>query len=297
MWRLRSPAVPPPLRGEDRNARLPPDRAFRFSGLLTVTIATWNVNSVRLRVEHLARLDAELRPDVICLQETKVVDEDFPAEPLAQLGFVHQAIHGQKSYNGVAVLSRLPFERQERRVWCKRDDRRHISVVLPGGLELHNFYVPSGGPTPDPETNDKFAHKLKFLDEMARWTKRERVAERRIILVGDFNVAPLETDVWNHKRLLRSVGHTPVESARIAKLHKASGLVDVGRHFVPPSEPLYTWWGYRFAQSYAKNYGWRLDHIWASPPILGELGGFQVVKETRTWERPSDHVPVVIRVG
>ena len=264
---------------------------------MSLTIATWNVNSVRLRVEHLARLDALVRPDVICLQETKVVDEDFPREPLASLGFVHQEIHGQKSYNGVAILSRVPFEQRDRRIWCKRDDRRHVSVRLAGGLELHNFYVPSGGPTPDPEVNDKFAHKLKFLDEMARWAKRDRVAERPFILVGDLNVAPLESDVWNHKRLLRSVGHTPVESARIAKIHKASGLVDVGRHFVPPSEQLYTWWGYRFPQSYAKNYGWRLDHIWASRPILDALDEFKVVKETRTWQRPSDHVPVVIKVG
>ena len=264
---------------------------------MTLTIATWNVNSVRLRLDHLARFDAMARPDVVCLQETKVVDEDFPCDALAKLGFAHQAIHGQKGYNGVAILSRLPFDRQERRVWCKRDDRRHLSVCLAGGLELHNFYVPSGGPTPDPDTNDKFAHKLRFLDEMARWARRERVSERRLILLGDLNVAPLECDVWNHTRLLRSVGHTPVESARIAKIHKASGLVDIGRHFVPPSMPLYTWWGYRFAQSFAKDYGWRLDHIWASPPVLSALSDFQVIRETRTWERPSDHVPVVIKVS
>ena len=264
---------------------------------MSLTIATWNVNSVRRRIEHLARFDQIVAPDVICLQETKVVDADFPCDALSRLGFVHQAIHGQKSYNGVAIVSRVPFEERGGRIWCKRDDRRHLFVRLPGGLELHNFYVPSGGPTPDPDANDKFAHKLRFLDEMARWAKRERVAERPFILVGDLNVAPLETDVWNHKQLLRSVGHTPVESARIAKLHKASGLIDVGRHFVPPDQPLYTWWGYRFAQSFAKNYGWRLDHIWASPPILGALGGFRVVKDTRAWAQPSDHVPVVVQVG
>ena len=126
---------------------------------------------------------------------------------------------------------------------------------------------------------------------------REKVAGRRLVLMGDLNVAPLETDVWNHKRLLRSVGHTPVESEHMAKALKASGLIDAARHFVPPDQPLYTWWGYRFAQSYEKNYGWRLDHVWVSPTLLRAVGGFRVVKETRTWERPSDHVPVMIEIG
>ena len=260
-------------------------------------LATWNVNSVRQRVDHLHRLVQEVGPDVLCLQEIKAQDSDFPADALAQMGYGHQVVMGQKGYNGVAILARQPFEEEGARIWCKKDDKRHAFVRLPGGLELHNFYVPSGGPTPDPEVNDKFAHKLKFLDEMARWSKREAVKDRQVIFLGDFNVAPLETDVWNHKRLLRSVGHTPVESARIAKLHKASGMIDVGRHFVPPEEPLYTWWGYRFTQSLEKNYGWRLDHIWTSPPLLERLSNFQVVKATRSWQKPSDHVPVVVEVN
>lgn len=264
---------------------------------MTLRLATWNVNSIRLRLEHLARLAEIQRPDVLCFQETKVQDADFPAQALEDLGYRHQIIHGQKSYNGVAIVSRRPFLETGQRVWCKKDDRRHVFVRLEGDLELHNFYVPSGGPVPDPDKNDKFAHKLRFLDEMRRWSKREALKERSVILVGDFNVAPLETDVWNHKQLLRSVGHTPVESERIAKLIKASGLIDVARHFVPPEEPLFTWWGYRFPQAFAKNYGWRLDHIWSSPGLLGRLSGFQVVKEARTWEKPSDHVPVMIDVG
>ena len=127
--------------------------------------------------------------------------------------------------------------------------------------------------------------------------KKQKVGTRKLILDGDLNVAPLETDVWNHKKLLRSVGHTPGESERMLNVLAQSGLVDAARHFVPPSEPLYTWWGYRFPASFEKDYGWRLDHIWASEPLLSSLGGFQVVKETRTWERPSDHVPVMIEVS
>jgi exodeoxyribonuclease-3 len=260
-------------------------------------LATWNVNSVRQRLEHLARFCTTAGPDVVCLQETKVRDRDFPARALRDLGYTHQVVHGQKSYNGVAILSRIPFEETGTETWCGRDDRRHAFARLPGGVELHNFYVPSGGPVPDPERNEKFAHKLQFLAEMAGWGRRRRTAGRRLVLMGDLNVAPLETDVWNHKKLLRSVGHTPVESEHLQGALKASGLIDAARQFVPPSEPLYTWWGYRFPQSYEKNYGWRLDHVWASAPLLPEIKDFQVVEETRTWERPSDHVPVMIEIA
>jgi exodeoxyribonuclease-3 len=261
-----------------------------------VRIATWNVNSIRQRLDHLARLADEKNPDVVCLQETKVADEAFPADEIGKMGFTHQAIRGQKAYNGVAILSRLPFEERGHRIWCEKDDKRHVNVRLPGGVELHNFYVPSGGPVPDPEANDKFAHKLSFLEEMAAWAGSE-CRGRRLVLVGDLNVAPLETDVWNHKRLVRSVGHTPTESAAIAKLMESGALTDVARHFVPKTEPLYTWWGYRYPQSVQKNYGWRLDHVFASEAALDDISGLDVIKDTRTWEKPSDHVPVVFDIN
>ncbi len=264
---------------------------------MPVRVVTWNVNSIRQRLGHLERLCADVSPDVICLQETKVRDSDFPGAALSDLGYVHQQVHGQKGYNGVAILSRLPFEEKASRPWCGRDDRRHAFVRLAGGIELHNFYVPSGGPLPDPERNERFAHKLQFLAEMAFWGRTLRAAVPRMVVVGDLNVAPLPTDVWNHKRLLRSVGHTPIESERLQTVLHEAKLVDVARRFVPPSEPLYTWWGYRFPRSYDKDYGWRLDHIWLSERLLPEVTGFRVVKETRTWQRPSDHVPVVVELG
>lgn len=259
-------------------------------------IASWNVNSVRQRRQHLARFAESHRPDVLCLQETKARDEDFPSEALAELGYKHQAVHGQKGYNGVAILSRLPFRESRSDVWCGKDDKRHACAVFENGLELHNFYVPSGGSTPDPERNVKFAHKLRFLDEMAAWAKtRAGSGSRdRVLLVGDMNVAPLETDVWNHKRLVRSVGHTPRESERIATLLQAGALTDVARHFVPPDQPLYSWWGYRFPQAFERNYGWRLDHAWASPGLMPEIAGLEIYTESRAWERPSDHTPVIV---
>ncbi len=263
---------------------------------MPLRIATWNVNSIRQREAHLERFLTEESPDVLCLQEIKVENESFPVGLFDKLGYRHRVIRGQKSYNGVAILSRVAFEDSGSRNWCRRDDRRHAFVRLPGNVELHNFYVPSGGDKPDPEINDKFDHKLRFLRAMARWCREDDVKSRKLVLVGDLNVAPLETDVWNHKRLLRSVGHTPVESELMLKLMKAARFVDVPRHFVPPDEPLYTWWGYRFPQAFDKDYGWRLDHVWTTGPMVPHLRDMRVVKHTRSWDKPSDHVPVVVEL-
>jgi exodeoxyribonuclease III len=260
---------------------------------MPLRIVTWNVNSVRQRLDQLERFCNAYRPDVVCLQEIKVTSDDFPAAQIAAFGYPHMEVHGQKGYNGVAILSRHELAAPRRQVWCERDDCRHLAVSI-GGIELHNFYVPAGGNVPDPEQNPKFAHKLQFLAEMAAWAEGDGLVDRQAVIVGDLNVAPLENDVWNHKRLTRSVGHTPVEAAHMARLWAAGRLTDVPRHFVPEPEPLYTWWGYRFPQSYAKDYGWRLDHVLVTPPLLERLRGLEIVRETRTWERPSDHVPVVL---
>ena len=260
---------------------------------MPLRIATWNVNSVRQRLDHLERFSELYRPDVLCLQEIKVQTEDFPLEKLQSFGYPHAVVHGQKGYNGVAILSRRRVTQPRKEIWCDRDDCRHAAVTV-GGVELHNFYVPAGGDIPDPEQNDKFAHKLQFLTEMAAWAKADRLAERKAVIVGDLNVAPLEHDVWNHKRLKRNVGHTPVEAEHMARLWDAGELIDVARHFVPEPEPLYTWWGYRFAQSVAKNYGWRLDHVLVTPPLRKRLKSLEIIRETRLWEKPSDHVPVVL---
>lgn len=261
---------------------------------MSLRIATWNVNSLRQRLDHLAAFSETYRPDVLCLQETKVRNEDFPEEAIRACGYETVLFHGQKSYNGVAILCRDGIAAQDRRVWCDKDDCRHLSVTLNGGLQVHNFYVPSGGPVPDPEQNDKFAHKLQFLSEMAQWAKTPAVKDAPLILVGDLNVAPFEKDVWNHKRLLKSVGHTPQESEHMARLHQAGDFIDVGRHFVPEDQPLYSWWGYRYPQAFAKDYGWRLDHILATAPLKDALQHFEVVRDTRAWEKPSDHVPLLL---
>lgn len=259
-------------------------------------ILTWNVNSIRQRIDQLGRLAQSHGPDVICLQETKVLDDLFPAREAADFGYPHQVLHGQKARNGVAILSKLPFEAEVREIFCEIDDRRHVAVRV-GGLELHDFYVPSGGAEPDPEINDKFRHKLQFLEEMAEWGAKPAVRKARTVVVGDLNVAPFENDVWNHKRLKRNVGHTEGECRRLLAALEAGGFVDVPRKFVPEPDFLFTWWGYRFPQSFEKNYGWRLDHAWVSAPLEKDVRGFEIVTETRTWDKPSDHVPVLVDLG
>ncbi len=257
-------------------------------------IATWNVNSVRRRLDHVVRFVEQWQPDVLCLQEIKVSTESFPGLDLAQLGFTHQVVNGQKGYNGVAILSRLPFEDDETRQWCGKDDARHAAVRLKDSLMIHNFYVPAGGDTPDPEANEKFAHKLDFLAEMQDWARNENLAGQKAVIVGDLNVAPLENDVWNHKRLKRSVGHTPLECEQMLAFWQAGQLTDLGRRFFPEPEPLYSWWGYRYAQAFAKNYGWRLDHVLTTPPLAEAVKALSYARETRSWDQPSDHIPVVL---
>lgn len=260
-------------------------------------LATWNINSVRLRIGLVERILKEHAPDVLCLQETKCPQGQFPSSSLNDLGYKHIAEFGQKGYHGVAIVSRLPFSEQHSRDFCKKGDCRHVSVKFGGDVPftLHNFYVPAGGDEPDPKINEKFAHKLSFLEEMEEWTKSHAAADGgEAVIVGDLNVAPLEHDVWNHKQLLKVVCHTPVETERFAKVMKAGQWVDVMRNHVPPDEKLYTWWSYRSADWEAANKGRRLDHVLATPKLAARAKAMKVIRETRGWTQSSDHVPVIV---
>jgi exodeoxyribonuclease-3 len=267
------------------------------------SLTTWNINSVRLRIDIVAKFLKSARPDVLCLQETKCIDDAFPLKRFRRLGYEHVALNGQKGYHGVAIISRLPFDKSDVRTFCDKVDSRHISVSfgekaqLAKPLVLHNFYVPAGGDIPDPTENPKFAHKLQFLDELTAWFGAERDGGKPMIAVGDLNVAPLEMDVWSHKQLLTVVSHTPVEVERLGKLQSAGGFVDAVRHFVPPEERLYTWWSYRARDWAASNRGRRLDHVWVTPPLVGALARAQVLRDSRGWKQASDHVPVMVELG
>ncbi|MCI0467792.1 MAG: exodeoxyribonuclease III [Beijerinckiaceae bacterium] len=265
------------------------------------SLATWNINSVRLRIGLVARFLEEQAPDVLCLQETKCRDSEFPLAAFHKLGYPHVAVNGQKGYHGVAVASKLPLAQINRRSFCGNGDARHIAVTLtpPGArgrqISLHNLYVPAGGDEPDPDINPKFSHKLAFLDELAEWISAERIAASAAIMAGDLNIAPLETDVWNHKALLRVVSHTPIEVAKLGAVRAAGPWVDALRHFVPPEQKLYTWWSYRARDWEKSGRGRRLDHIWVSECLRPHLKSMQVLRESRGWERASDHVPAVVQ--
>ena len=257
-------------------------------------VATWNINSVRRRLDLVLRFLAAERPDVLCLQETKVINDLFPAEALRNMGYVHQAISGQKGYHGVAILSRQPFRSIDTQSFCGKNDCRHISVTFANEIELHNFYVPAGADIPDPDLNPKFAHKLDFLREMAHaFGDRSAKDSARMILVGDLNVAPLENDVWSHKQLLDVVSHTPVETGLLSEVREAFDWIDVTRSFVPQSEKIYSWWSYRALDWELSDRGRRLDHIWVSQALKGNVSSHAILKPLRGWTRSSDHVPVV----
>ncbi len=258
-------------------------------------LATWNINSVRLRLGLIERLVHEKAPDILCLQETKVVDDAFPREVLRALGFSFQHIHGMKSYNGVAILSRVPLKRTGLRPWQGRQDCRHIFAETENGTEIHCVYIPAGGDEPDPTRNPKFAHKLGFLDEMTAWWREQKTTKKPQILLGDMNIAPLENDVWSHKQLVDIVSHTPIEVEKLTAMQKARDWIDVARRFVPPEEKLYSWWSYRSPNWEVSDRGRRLDHIWVSPDMAGALRSFEILKQARGWEpKPSDHVPVIV---
>lgn len=255
-------------------------------------LITWNINSVRLRLPLLLRLIKEQAPDILCLQETKCPDEFFPHEALEKVGYKHRHIHGMKGYNGLAILSRQPFKDTAIHHRVGRQDCRHIAVRFPK-FELHNLYVPAGGDEPDPVANDKFAHKLAFIDEMAGWFKKTYTPKTPLIAVGDLNTAPLEHDVWSHKQLLNVISHTPLEVEKHTRMQNSLDWVDVSRHYVPPEEKCYTWWSYRNRDWKKSNRGRRLDHIWVTPPLKKSLAGHAILKDVRDWEQTSDHVPVL----
>ena len=265
---------------------------------MKLTLTTWNINSVRLRIDLVAKFIKSVRPDILCLQETKCPDDAFPRNRFKRLGYDNIALNGQKGYHGVVVLSRLPFESFDIQSFCGKTDCRHISVVfgeragLRDPITVHNFYVPAGGDIPDPAVNPKFAHKLAFLDEMRDSPVLRPAPSERAILVGDLNVAPLEHDVWSHKQMLRVVSHTPIECEKFSAALRAGGWVDSMRRLTPEPAKLYTWWSYRAADWRTADRGRRLDHVCTSAALADRVSAVKIAKDYRGAARPSDHVPV-----
>lgn len=257
-------------------------------------IATWNINSVRLRSGLVEQFIKTHQPDILCLQEIKCQNDQFPSKPFEKLGYEHIVVHGQKAYHGVATLSRHPIETNWTQNFCEMGDARHIATTHQVGSAkfcLHNYYVPAGGDVPDPSINPKFDHKLRFVNEMFSFPSSYQDMEN--IMVGDLNIAPHENDVWSHKQLLKVVSHTPVETELLSRLLDQGSWVDLVRRHIPEEEKLYSWWSYRAKDWNAADKGRRLDHIWSSAGPADRLSGVEVLREARGWEKPSDHAPVI----
>lgn len=257
-------------------------------------IASWNINSVRIRIPLLKRLVAEHGPDILCLQETKVEDASFPLEEVKSLGFPHAVFSGQKGYNGMAILSRLPLEAAGSLRLGGNDDRRHLAAVLPCGTALHNVYIPAGGDLPDPALNASFAHKLRFVEDMTAWAAAPQQRGGHMIMLGDFNIAPQEHDVWSHRQMRGVVSHTPAEVERLDALRATRDWCDVARRYVPAAEKSYSWWSYRNRDWKKSNRGRRLDHIWVTPGLVPALRAYHAHHGARDWDSPSDHIPIIM---
>jgi len=266
-----------------------------MDGTMRLRLATWNVNSVRLRAEQAARFVREQAPDVLCLQEIKCRDGEFPVQAFVEAGLPHLKISGQKGWHGVAIASRLPIEEAPPLDLCRERHARAVSARV-AGVELHNLYVPAGGDAPDRAANPKFDHKLDFLERLtAEMARRDPLAP--LAIVGDLNVAPGEHDVWNHRFMSKVVSHTPQEVAAMEALRASLKFLDLTREATPDPQKLFSWWSYRALDFRKSGRGLRLDHIWVTPGLkdaafrLGSAAS-RIHDDVRAWERPSDHAPV-----
>ena len=254
-----------------------------------LNIATWNINSVRLRADLVCKVLKNHEVDLLCLQECKSPVEKIPLDIFSEIGFSHMVARGQKGYNGVAIISKFPLKEKSALDFAGLGQARHICAELENKLLIHNFYVPAGGDEPDRKKNLKFDQKLNYLNEMKEYFHYN--TPRKSILVGDLNIAPLPEDVWDHKKMAKIVSHTQVEIDHLEAVKQAGNWVDVTRKDLP-NQKLYSWWSYRAKDWNAADRGRRLDHIWASSDIEPLVSGSRILREARGWQKPSDHVPV-----
>ena len=253
-------------------------------------IATWNVNSVRIRKQNILNFLVNEKIDVICLQEIKTINEYFPFDIFYNQGFIHSYVRGEKSYNGVAVLSKIPIKEKTFNEFCGLKDSRHIKIVLANDIIIHNLYVPAGGDIPDVKVNRKFKHKINFMIELIKLFKYHK--SEKMIVLGDFNIAPSEHDVWSHKQLLKVVSHTKLETDYFKKLINTVPLVDIVRDYFKMDKKIFSWWSYRNKNWRTSNRGRRLDHILISKDLIKFVNSVIIYEDIRSENNPSDHVPI-----
>jgi exodeoxyribonuclease-3 len=248
-------------------------------------LATWNVNSLKVRLPHLVDWLATAKPDVVCLQETKLEDASFPRAEIEKAGYA-ACFHGQKTYNGVAILSRLGLEDVQPGIGGYADDHRRVLAATVRGVRVVCAYVPNGQAV----GTNKYEYKLQWLAEFARWLGEELGAHEKLTVLGDYNIAPENADVHNPKRWAGQVLFSEPERAAFRQL-LGLGLQDAFRLF-PQKERSFTWWDYRL-NAFQKDMGLRIDHILVSPALAARCRGCWIDLGPRRLERPSDHAPVV----
>ena len=254
-------------------------------------IATWNVNSIKQRGENLVTWLKERQPDIVCLQETKTVDEAFPRDALEGLGY-NLAIHGQKAFNGVVILSKLPFDEVTPRLPGDPEDdhARFIEAsfsTASGTLRVASIYLPNGNPV----GTDKYPYKLKWMDRLSHYISERLKLEEEFVLAGDYNVIPSAEDVHNPAAWTEDALFRPETREKFRSLTNL-GLTDAIRA-VSDAPGLYTFWDYQ-AGAWQRNWGIRIDHLLLSPQAADKLVDAGIDKHVRSWEKPSDHVPVWI---
>jgi exodeoxyribonuclease III len=260
-------------------------------------IATWNVNSLRTRLDHVTQWLTENPVDVLCLQETKVVDKDFPRSPLEDLGY-HIYFSGQKSYNGVAILSRSPLESISmgfspvvgESISDLDEQKRVISGVL-GDIRIVNLYVPNGSEV----GSEKYQYKLRWLSVLRDYLKAVLAKTPQVLVCGDFNIAPDDRDIHNPTGRANHIMASAAEREALEKSVLSIGFTDIFRQFNPDAGQ-FSWWDYR-AAAFAKNMGWRIDHHYLSADLVEKAIACTIDKAPRGWEKPSDHVPVVVELN
>ncbi|MBX3655320.1 MAG: exodeoxyribonuclease III [Ramlibacter sp.] len=256
-------------------------------------IATWNVNSLTARLQHVLDWLAANPVDALCLQELKMTDDKFPFDALQAAGY-HAAAFGQKTYNGVAILSRTPVRDVARNIAGFADEQsRVIAATLDtaaGPLRLINGYFVNG----QEPGSEKFAYKMKWLDALHDWLRGELASHPQLALLGDFNITPEDRDSYDPDGLRETIHHTTEEREQFRRL-LALGLTDSFRLFEQP-EKSFSWWDYRML-GYPKNRGLRIDHILVSDALKPRLQGCVVDRVPRKWDKPSDHAPVIAEIA
>jgi exodeoxyribonuclease III len=248
-------------------------------------IVTWNVNSLRVRLPQLLEWLAANRPDIVALQETKVLDAAFPVAEIEAAGY-RVAFNGQKTYNGVAILAREPLSESVLEIPSFDDQQRRVLAVCCGGVRVVNLYVPNGQSV----GSEKYQYKLRWLQALRGWLAAELAQYPRLVVLGDFNIAPEDRDVHDPARWEGSVLVSPPERAALGELMR-TGLTDVFRQFDQPPQS-FSWWDYR-AGAFRRNHGLRIDLILASASLASRCSGCRIDRTARSGEGVSDHAPVI----